>query len=159
VSVASSRLYAARKTMDHNPMNNLELLFRFSRRHGVCRLKSRHWALSEKTELNRGEVVRSLADEKSIPLFHQFAGGDPPDSDDVHLVSAVTASDRGSSVRTRHRYLRRDCAFLAEPVRSNVRRGNPETAYSATVIFELALAPGRGFVRINGETHYLVAQF
>ena len=34
--------------------------------------------------------------------------------------------------------------FLAEPVRPDVCDRDPEMAFSATVIFELALAPGRG---------------
>jgi hypothetical protein len=42
------------------------------------------------------------------------------------------------------RYLSRDGAVLVEPVRSDVRRGDPQTARSEPVVFPLALTPGRG---------------
>jgi hypothetical protein len=42
------------------------------------------------------------------------------------------------------RYLSRDGAVLVEPVRSDVRRGDPQAAGSKPIILELALAPGRG---------------
>jgi hypothetical protein len=42
------------------------------------------------------------------------------------------------------RYLSRDGAVLVEPVRSDVRRGDPQAAGSKLIILELALAPGRG---------------
>lgn len=35
---------------------------------------------------------RSLRDEESVPLFQQFAGGDPPDGDDVRALSAVASA-------------------------------------------------------------------
>jgi transposase-like protein len=45
-------------------------------------------------------------------------------------------------VETRHRDLPRNRAVLMEPVRSDVRRGDPQAARSRSIILELALAPG-----------------
>ena len=70
-------------------------------------------------------------------------------------LSVVAAPGRGPAVRARYRYLPRDGTVLVEPVRPDVRRGDPETARSKPFVFSLALAPGRGLCEINGETHYL----
>jgi hypothetical protein len=56
----------------------------------------------------------------------------------------VAAAGRGSAVRAGDRYLPRDGAVLVEPVRSYVRRGDPQAAGSKPIMLELGLAPGRG---------------
>ena len=83
-------------------------------------------------------------DAKSLPLFQQFARGDPPRGDDVRPLSAFAATGRGSLVRAGHRYLPRNSAVLVEPVRSDVRGCDQETTRSTSVVFAMALAPGRG---------------
>jgi len=79
---------------------------------------------ANRVDTQRGWFVPWL-DEKSIPLFQFVARDYSPHGDDVRPVSVVTAPGRRSAVRARHRYLPRDGAFLVEPVRSYVRRGDP----------------------------------
>ena len=55
-----------------------------------------------------------------------------------------------------HRYQPRDGTVLVEPIWAVVRCGDTEKTGSATLCsFELAMVFGRGFVKINGEAHYL----
>jgi hypothetical protein len=68
-----------------------------------------------------------------------------PDGDAVHPQSVVGATGRGLAVRARHRHSPRDGSLLVEPVRADVCRGDQETTGSSRLVFELALAPGRGF--------------
>ena len=48
------------------------------------------------------EFQRLFPNEKSIPLFQQFARNHPARGDDVHPVSTVVAAGRRSAIRTRH---------------------------------------------------------
>jgi hypothetical protein len=64
--------------------------------------------------------------------------------DDVRPLSAVATAGRRYALRAGHRHLSGDSAVLVEPFRSDVRQGNQETTPSSSVIFAMALAPGRG---------------
>ena len=79
----------------------------------------------------------------AFPL-QQLARGDPPRGDDVYPLSAVAATGRGYSVRAGHRHLPRDGSVLVEPVRSDVCGRDQEATPSSSVVFAMALAPGRG---------------
>src|SRR5665811_111468 len=83
-------------------------------------------------------------DAQSLPLFQQLARGDPPRGDDVYPLSTVAAAGGRFAVRTRHRYLPRDDTVLVESLWSDVRQRDQKTSYSDSIIFALALAPGRG---------------
>src|SRR5665648_1092258 len=74
----------------------------------------------------------------------RLALGDPPHGADVSPLSPVAAAGGRFAVRTRHRYLPRDDTRLVESLRSNVRQRDQKTSYSDSIIFALALAPGRG---------------
>jgi hypothetical protein len=65
-------------------------------------------------------------DEKSIQLFQQFTRSDPPDGDDVCLISFIAAPGRGPAVGAWHQHLLCDGTALVEQVRSVVRRQDPE---------------------------------
>src|SRR5665811_2224996 len=89
---------------------------------------------------------QSLAsgDAQSLPLFQQLARGDPPRGDDVYPLSAVAATGRGYSVRAGYRHLPRVGSVLVEPVRSDVCGRDQGATPSSSVVFAMALAPGRG---------------
>ena len=82
-------------------------------------------ALSEQNGLRLKSPLVAFADEKTLPLIQQFARNHAPYGDDVRLLSAVAAPDRGPAIRTWYRYLPRDSSVLVEPVRPDVRRGDP----------------------------------
>lgn len=85
--------------------------------------------------------IQSLT-AKSVSTLQLIVGDHPARVDDVHPVSAELAQRRGSAVRARGRYLPRDGALLAEPVRPDVRGGSPAAAREPDAwLSSLALAP------------------
>src|SRR5665811_1602034 len=94
-------------------------------------------------------------DAQSLPLFQQLARGDPPRGDDVYPLSAVAATGRGYSVRAGNRHLPRDGSVLVEPLRSDVRQRDQEATPSSSVVFAMALAPGRGVRQDQWRDAYL----
>jgi hypothetical protein len=70
-------------------------------------------------------------------------------------MSVFASKCGGPTTRTRHRNQPLNGAVLVEQIWPDVCCRDPEkTGAAVAVVFELAVAPGRSFVKINGETHY-----
>ena len=102
------------------------------------------WQCQNKFSRAAKGLTLASVNEKSVPILQQFPRGHPLGGDVVHPVSAVATASRGSPVRAWRRHLPRDGAFLVEPVRSDVRGRDQEAAGSSSVVFAMAMAPGRG---------------
>ena len=68
--------------------------------------------------------IQSCAAEP-VSLFQLVAGSDPAGRDDVRQITVVASGRRGPAGRTRDKSLPRNRALLVEPLRADIRRGDP----------------------------------
>ena len=74
----------------------------------------------------------------------------------LYEIFPVAQESGGLAARERYRHQPRNGSILVEWFRHSVRLRNPtKTGAADAILFELAMAPGRGVVKINAEMHYL----